>query len=222
MVTRDAARPSRAPRPGRRARCLDPGLGLRALRPRDRAGERRAEPLREVAAGAGGARLRAGPAAGRARADDRGRGRPPHPGRERRAHGGAVPALEDRRGTRHGPLGASAPTSAVARSGRSRASFSGGPCATRCPRAGRSSRRAPAARRPRRRAAAARHVGHPRQDGRGREAHAWRRGRRLVHRAELRGGAWRPRPRWRSARRPLPDRYRVSGSSFAASRSCGA
>ena len=128
VVARDAARPSRAAQPGRRAAAGDPGLAVRSLRPRDRAGERHAEPLRALAAGAGGARLRSRPAAGRAGADARGRGRPPHPGRERRADGGSCSRARGSswrppRGTRR-----SAPTSTDAPSGRSRASFSGGPC----------------------------------------------------------------------------------------------
>src|SRR5215207_8202351 len=61
-----AAGPGRAPPPGRGSRGGDPGLGLRAVRPGDCPGQRRPEPLRELAAGARRAGVRPRPAAGRA------------------------------------------------------------------------------------------------------------------------------------------------------------
>ena len=109
-------RPTRPSGTARPPRAL-PRSRTRAFAPFDRAtalASDTLEPLRALAAGAAGARLRPRPAARRAGADDRGRGRPPHAGRERPADGASCSRA---RGSSWRPPPAtrrSAPTSAVA------------------------------------------------------------------------------------------------------------
>ncbi len=104
MGSKHAARPRRAPPAGRGPGRNDPGSRVRAVRPGDGPGKRRAEPLRELAERPRRAGLRAGPPAGRSRAPARGRGRPAHARGERHARGIDVPPFEPRGGTRHRAL----------------------------------------------------------------------------------------------------------------------
>ena len=131
--------------------------------------------------------LGSGPLAGRARAAGGGRRRSPHAGRERAADRAGRSRARSSSSRPTPAIRRSAPTSTVARSARSRASSSAGRCR---PAAGGRRTRFPAEPPPPRRLSAVRPLrgtpGDPRQDARGDEAHAPRRGRGLADRARLR------------------------------------
>ena len=181
-------------------------LGLRALRPCHRAGERHARPLRELAERAAGAGVRPGAAAGRAGAAGRGRGRPAHPGGERAARGGAVPPVEPRGGAGDRSLRARLRLQRLHRPGLQalpRESAGADALQALPPHLPAD---ASAAHAPVRRGEAARQLRRARARARGRQGDRVRRGRRLTHRrSSANSAAAGHRARWWPAGRALPD-----------------